>query len=112
MEINIGEVIRKVISEGIYSVGRITEVMEIKGGSLTRVYSSPTMQTSMLQKLSKEMRYDFFEVYSKELNLKKPEVIVISDDKKLLAENALEIAALKKEVGYLTQINELLLKKK
>jgi hypothetical protein len=119
MEIHIGNIIRRVVFEKKAAVQPLTTALEISEGSMSRIYASPSLHAKVLQKLSIALKYDFFEIYSKELNIPKEEikkevvVVVVSDSEKIIAERDLEIAALKKEIGYLTQINELhLLKRK
>ena len=60
---------------------------------------------------------DFFEFYSRDLNFKK-EVVAVTSCEKKLEEKTAELEVLKKEMegfkremGYLKQINELLVKK-
>ena len=118
MEIHIGNIIRRVVFEKKAAIQPITVALEISQGSMSRIYASPSLHASVLQKLSVALKYDFFEVYSKELNLPKEEikkevvVVTVSDSEKIIAERDAEIVSLKKEMGYLKQINDLLLLKK
>ncbi len=97
-------------------------------GSISRIYGYASIQTEQLLLISTALQYDFFAIYSAQLNLKKPEPIPPPANQKSECEIQLEqkiheIEALKKEIetlkmedikkenAYLKQINDLLKKK-
>jgi len=117
MEIFIGNEIRRVMEEKRIPVARLAEVLEMHSGSVSRLYGYRSIQTDVLQKISVELGVDFFEFYSRDLNFKK-EVVAVTSCEKKLEEKTAELEVLKKEMegfkremGYLKQINELLVKK-
>ena len=126
-DVHIGSIIKNVVNERKASLTGMAEVLDIHYGSISRVYNNPSIQISQLEKLSKYLQYDFFAVYSANLNLKtlpishsevkKSESEILLEEK--MAENealkkeiaALKLEEMKKENGYLKQINGLLMKK-
>ena len=115
MAVYIGNIIRKVMADKKVSVNFLAEHLGMHTGSVSRLYSYPSVQTEMLQKISVALDYDFFAVYSRELNIKKEEEVVMVveapakiDYEKLLKEKIAELEALKKENAYLKEINGLL----
>ncbi len=111
MSIHIGNLIRQVVNEKRISVTDLAANVKLHIGSISRIYSYPSMQLDSLKKFSIALQYDFFEHYSKELNFKKEETNSQSDSEKLIESKNIEIESLKKEILYLKQINELLMKK-
>ena len=126
-ELHLGSIIKKVIQEKKYPVTRLAEEMKLHITTVSRFYGQETMQTSQLKLISQFLNHDFFADFSASLNLKlenvketKAEVDVKNSEcEKLLAEKTLELAKkteeiefLKKEMGYLKEINDLLRKKK
>ena len=69
------------------------------------------MQLYMLKRFSLALNHDFFADYSQSLDIKKKETKSTSESDKLLEEKNTEIESLKKEIAYLKQINDLLMKK-
>ena len=106
MEIHIGEIVRRVIREKKVAVQPITVAIGISEGGMSRIYKSPSLQSSMLQKLSVALKYDFFEIYTKDLNLpkeeiKKEEVVVVnvvSDSEKILQKEIWKLQHLKRRL--------------
>jgi len=117
MEIFIGNEIRRVMEEKRIPVARLAEVLEMHSGSVSRLYGYRSIGTDVLQKISVELWVDFFDIYSRDLNFNKEVVAVTSCEKKLEEKTAeldvlkKEMEGFKREMGYLKQINELLVKK-
>ena len=115
MDIHIGREIRKKVYEGPFIIGELALILEMHESSVSRMFSYPSVKTDFLQKMSGILKYDFFEIYSKELNFKKesePVVVVSSDCERLLAEKTLENELLKKEVAYQKEIIAFMMRKK
>lgn len=111
METHIGSKIKEVVKERQYSVGNLATTLGLHIGSISRIYAYKSIQTDQLKKISIYLKYDFFALYSTELDIKKVVVDTTSATEKLLFKSEEEVAALKKEIVYLKEINELLRKK-
>jgi transcriptional regulator with XRE-family HTH domain len=104
MGVLIGKEIKRVMDEKGLSVSDIAARLAVHPGSLSRIFNYKHMHTALLQKFSQALSHDFFKYFSQEIRIEKPE----SDKQTDLLRK--EIEQLKKENGYLRQINELLTK--
>ena len=116
-EIHIGHVIQRVMHEQKSSSTRVAQFIGVHIGSISRIHNQASVQTRQLQLISEAVQYDFFSVFSEKMEYKKvqaqpAENALKADHQKELAEKDRIIADLMKEMAYLKQINELLMKKK
>jgi hypothetical protein len=115
MDIHIGSAIKKVVYANGTSISGFAETLGLKEGSVSRLFRYPSVHTALLKTISTELKYDFFAIYSKDLNLVKEEIKISDGEKlgfeKLLGEQKMELDYLRKEVVYLKQINDLLMRK-
>lgn len=126
-ELHIGGIIKKVMTEKNYGETRLANEMHLHVTSISRFYRQESMQISQLKLISEIVNYDFFAECSARLSLKNGDAMAIKVDagvkqtecEKLLAEKILELEKkeqemefLKKELGYVKEINELLKRKR
>ena len=115
MEIHIGSIIKRVVTDKRILMQDFAEQINIPAGSLSRLFRKQAIPSDLLYKISDVLKYDFFAIYSGHLNIKKVEVTPLESEKilteKMLADKNVECEGLKKEIFYLTQINNLLMKK-
>ncbi len=122
MEIHIGSIISRVAAEKKMGTRYLAEKLGMVSGSINRLYSYKSVQTEQLEMISAVLDYDFFGVFSEELNKKKAEEEVLGCEKMLAEktaelegykkETAKEMEILRREMGYLKEINDLLRKKR
>ena len=106
MEIYIGNVIKKVIAEKKSSASFLADKIEMATSSVNRLYNYKSVQTELLTKISIALDYDFFAVYSENLNIKKEEVKVVSESEKLLEAKTAELEELKKIMEEKSILNQ------
>jgi len=116
-DVHIGNEIRRYVWKYKPSITMLAEALGLHIGSISRIYRQASIQTSQLKTISEHLNYDFFAVYSASLSLKKvesiaPEEVKKTECEKLLEEKIAEVEALKKEMAYVKEINELLRRKK
>ena len=66
-EIHIGELIKKIVKEDQLDPYKICNYLEISETELTKIYHSKSLDSELLLKLSKVIKYDLFRVYSQHL---------------------------------------------
>lgn len=66
-QIHIGELIRKIVKEDQLDPYKICSYLEISETELTKMYHSKSLDSELLLKLSKVIKYDLFRVYSQHL---------------------------------------------
>ena len=66
-EIHIGELIRKIVKEDQLDPYKICSYLEMSETELTKMYHSKSLDSELLLKLSKVIKYDLFRVYSQHL---------------------------------------------
>ena len=66
-EIHIGELIRKIVKEDQLGPYKICSYLEISETELTKMYHSKSLDSELLLKWSKLIKYDLFRVYSQHL---------------------------------------------
>lgn len=84
------------------SPSELASRLGVHPGSVSRIFNYKHMHSSLLQKLSQALGHDFFKYFTQDIKVERP----ASD--KHIDELKKEIEALRKENGYLKQINELL----
>ena len=104
MAAQIGNVIKKVMEDKRISSSELASRLGVHPGSISRLFNYKHMHSSLLQKLSQALGHDFFKYFSQEIKIEKSEMEKQSDLYKK------ELEQLRKENGYLKQINELLTK--
>ncbi|MBL3548859.1 recombinase family protein [Chryseobacterium sp. KMC2] len=70
--IHLGEFIKKRIEESAMDIDRITAFMNNTEGEIKEMLSSPSLDTVILLRWSKLLRYDFFRLYSQHILLYAP----------------------------------------
>lgn len=105
MAVQIGSVIKKVMEEKKVSSTELASRLGVHPGSISRIFNYRHMHSSLLQKLSQALGHDFFKYFTQDIRVERPEA------DKQLDEMRKEIEALRKENGYLKQINDLLINK-
>ena len=86
------------------SSSELASRLGVHPGSLSRIFNYRHMHSSLLQKLSQALGHDFFKYFSQDIRVERPEA---EKQMELLRR---EMEQIKKENGYLKQINELLTK--
>lgn len=66
-EIHIGELIKKIVKEDQLDPYKICSYLEISETELTRMYHSKSLDSELLLKWSKLIKYDLFRIYSQHL---------------------------------------------
>ena len=70
--IHLGEFIKRRIEESAVEMGRITAFMNSTEGEIKEMLSSPSLDTEIVLRWSKLLRYDFFRLYSQHIMLYAP----------------------------------------
>ena len=104
MAIQIGNVIKKVMEEKNVSSSELASRLSVHPGSISRLFNYRHMHSSLLQKISQALGHDFFKYFTQDIRVERPE-----SDKQIEILRK-DIEQLRKENGYLKQINELLTK--
>ena len=102
MSVQIGNIIKTIMEEKRVSASDLASRLGVHPGSISRIFNYTHMHSSLLSKLSQALGHDFFKYFSQDIRVEKS-----SADKQLDELNK-ELEALRKENGYLKQINELL----
>ena len=104
MAVQIGSVIKKVMEEKNVSSSELASRLGVHPGSISRLFNYRHMHSSLLQKISQALGHDFFKYFTQDIRVERPE-----SDKQIEIMRK-DIDQLRKENGYLKQINELLTK--
>jgi len=104
MPVQIGSIIKKVMEEKNVSPSELSSRLGVHPGSISRIFNYRHMHSSLLQKLSQALGHDFFKYFSQDIRVERPE------SEKQIEQLRKEMETIKKENGYLKQINELLTK--
>ena len=102
MSVQIGSVIKKVMDEKRISPSELASRLGIHPGSISRIFTYKHMHSSLIQKISQALGRDFFKYFTQDIRVERPA------SEKQIEELKKEIEAIRKENGYLKQINELL----
>jgi transcriptional regulator with XRE-family HTH domain len=102
MAVQIGSVIKKVMEEKRVSPSELASRLGVHPGSISRIFNYKHMHSSLLQKISQVLGHDFFKYFTQDIKVERP-----ASDKQI-DELRRELDILRKENGYLKQINELL----
>jgi transcriptional regulator with XRE-family HTH domain len=102
MSVQIGSVIKKVMEDKRVSPSELASRLGVHPGSISRIFNYKHMHSSLLQKLSQALGHDFFKYFTQDIRVERPEA------EKQVEEIKKEMELLRKENGYLKQINELL----
>jgi transcriptional regulator with XRE-family HTH domain len=102
MSVQIGSVIKKVMEDKRVSPSELASRLGVHPGSISRIFNYKHMHSSLLQKLSQALGHDFFKYFTQDIRVERPEA------EKRMEEIKTEMELLRKENGYLKQINELL----
>ena len=105
MPVQIGSVIKKVMEEKNISSSELASRLGVHPGSISRIFNYRHMHSSLMQKISQALGHDFFKYFTQDIRVERPE------SEKQLDQLRKEIEVLRKENGYLKQINELLTNK-
>jgi transcriptional regulator with XRE-family HTH domain len=105
MSVQIGSIIKKVMEEKNVSTSELASRLGVHPGSISRIFNYKHMHSSLLQKLSQALGHDFFKYFTQDIRVERP-----ASDKQM-EDLKKELDTLRKENGYLKQINELLSKK-
>ena len=104
MAVQIGTIIKKVMEEKNVSSSELASRLSVHPGSISRLFNYRHMHSSLLQKISQALGHDFFKYFTQDIRVERPE-----SDKQIEILRK-DIEQLRKENGYLKQINELLTK--
>ena len=104
MPVQIGSVIRKVMEDKKISSSELASRLGVHPGSISRIFNYKHMHSSLLAKLSQALGHDFFKYFSQDIRVER------SEGEKQIEQIKKEMEVLRKENGYLKQINELLTK--
>ncbi len=86
------------------SPSELASRLGVHPGSISRIFNYKHMHSSLLQKISQALGHDFFKYFTQDIKVERP-----ASDKQI-DELKKELDVLRKESGYLKQINELLSK--
>ena len=102
MSVQIGNVIKKVMEDKHVSPSELASRLGVHPGSISRIFNYKHMHSSLVQKISQVLGHDFFKYFTQDIKVER----AASD--KQIDELKKELDVLRKENGYLKQINELL----
>ena len=102
MSVQIGSVIKKVMEDKNISSSELASRLGVHPGSISRIFNYRHMHSSLIQKISQALGHDFFKYFTQDIRVERPE------SEKQIELLRKDIEALRKENGYLKQINELL----
>ena len=104
MPVQIGSIIKKVVEDKKISPSELASRLSVHPGSISRIFNYKHMHSSLMQKISQALGHDFFKYFSQDIRVERSET-----DKQIDLMRR-EMDQLRKENGYLKQINELLTK--
>lgn len=93
-EIHIGKLIRKIVKEDQIDPHKIYNYLDISETELTAMYHSKSLDTDLLLKWSKLLKYDLFRIYSQHLLYYAPTSNKVIPNKK----NDTQIPAFRKSI--------------
>jgi len=117
---NIGIEIGRVMKERNLSKTEFARLLGYYSSSVTRILESEEINTGLLMRISKALKYNFFRHYADELKNELPDnepaamavAAAVAEKEKEVVELRRENADLKEKISYLKTIHELVMRKK
>jgi predicted transcriptional regulator len=98
MKIHIGNHIQKKCTELKLGTTEFAKKINTTKQNVYAIFKRESIDTELLYKISKELRYDFFKLYNDQLNI--DELASLSPEQKIIIQD--------KEIAYLKQLVEIL----